>query len=139
MNMPMKMEGQKPPMHDHHAMMEAELKRRFIVAAIFTIPVLTLSPSIQAWIGYTLPSSLGLSVVLAVAASIVILYGGLVFYKGSIQSFKMHTLDMNVLVSIALLSGYLYSLSGYFHVQSTELLLGNKHLATFILFGHWMK
>ena len=38
MNMPMKMGAQKPAMHDHHAMMEAELKRSFIVAAIFTIP-----------------------------------------------------------------------------------------------------
>ncbi len=139
MNMPMRMGAQKPAMHDHHAMMEAELKRRFIVAAIFTIPVLMLSPSIQAWIGYTLPSSVALSVVLAVAASIVILYGGLVFYKGSIQSFKMHTLDMNVLVSIALLSGYLYSLAATFLFKAPDFYWEISTLATFILFGHWME
>ena len=139
MNMPMKMGAQKPAMHDHHAMMEAELKRRFIVAAIFTIPVLILSPSIQAWIGYTLPSSIALSVVLAVAASIVILYGGLVFYKGSIQSFKMHTLDMNVLVSIALLAGYLYSLAATFLFKAPDFYWEISTLATFILFGHWME
>jgi len=91
MIMPMKMGTQKPAMHDHHAMMEAELKRSFIVAAVFTIPVLILSPSIQSWIVYTLPSSFALSFFLAVGASIIILYGGKVFYKGSIQSFKIHT------------------------------------------------
>ena len=139
MNMPMKMDAQKPAMHDHHAMMEAELKRSFIVAAIFTIPVLVLSPSIQSWIGYTLPSSFALSMVLAVAASIVILYGGLVFYKGSIQSFKMHTLDMNVLVSIALLAGYLYSLASTFLFKAPDFYWEISTLATFILFGHWME
>ena len=120
-------------------MMEAELKRSFIVAAIFTIPVLILSPSIQAWVGYTLPSSFALNVVLAIAASIVILYGGLVFYKGSIQSFKMHTLDMNVLVSIALLAGYLYSLAATFLFKAPDFYWEISTLATFILFGHWME
>lgn len=139
MNMPMKMGAQKPAMHDHHAMMEAELKRRFIVAAIFTIPVLILSPSIQSWIGYILPSFFALSVVLAVAVSVVILYGGLVFYKGSIRSFKMHTLDMNVLVSIALLAGYLYSLATTFLFKAPDFYWEISTLATFILFGHWME
>src|SRR4030067_1385455 len=43
------MKMKMPAKHDHHAMMEGELKRRFVVAAIFTIPVLILSPSIQGW------------------------------------------------------------------------------------------
>jgi P-type Cu2+ transporter len=139
MNMPMKNGTQKTGMHNHHAMMEAELKRRFIVAAVFTIPVLILSPSIQAWVGYALPSSFALTVVLAVAATVVILYGGLVFYKGSIQSFKMHTLDMNVLVSIALLAGYLYSLAATFLFKAPDFYWEISTLATFILFGHWME
>jgi P-type Cu2+ transporter len=139
MKMSMTMGAQKPAMHDHHAMMEAEFKRSFIIAAIFTIPVLILSPSIQAWIGYTLPLSFYLNLILAIAASIVILYGGLVFYKGSIQSFKMHTLDMNVLVSIALLAGYLYSLAATFLFKAPDFYWEISTLATFILFGHWME
>ena len=139
MNMSMKMGAQKPAMHDHHAMMEAEFKRSFIVAAIFTIPVLILSPSIQTWIGYTLPLSSYLNIILAIAASIVILYGSLVFYRGSIHSFKMHTLDMNVLVSIALLAGYLYSLAATFLFKAPDFYWEISTLATFILFGHWME
>src|SRR5665647_2335935 len=130
MNMPMKMGAKKPAMHDHHAMMEAELKRSFIVAAIFTIPILILSPSIQAWIGYALPSSFALSFFLAVGASIIILYGGKVFYKGSIQSFKIHTLDMNVLASIALLAGYLYSLAATFLFKAPDFYWEISTLAT---------
>ncbi|NJD76556.1 MAG: copper-translocating P-type ATPase [Candidatus Methanoperedens sp.] len=120
-------------------MMEAEMKRHFIVAAIFTIPVLILSPSIQGWAGYTLPPNPVWNFLLVLAASVVILYGGFVFYKGSVASLKLHTLDMNVLVSIALLSGYLYSLGSTFLFKAPDFYWEISTLATFILFGHWME
>lgn len=129
----------KPAPHDHHAMMEAEMKRRFIVAAIFTVPVLILSPSIQTWAGYTLPPSPAWENLLVLTSSIVILYGGFVFYKGSVNALKLHTLDMNVLVSIALLSGYLYSLGSTFLFEAPDFYWEISTLATFILFGHWME
>lgn len=129
----------KPAPHDHHGMMEAEMKRHFIVAAIFTIPVLILSPSIQGWAGYTLPPSPAWKILLVVTASVVILYGGFVFYKGSVKSLKLRTLDMNVLVTIALLSGYLYSLGSTFFFEAPDFYWEISTLATFILFGHWME
>jgi len=139
----------KPAAHDHHAMMEAEMKRHFLVAAIFTIPVLILSPSIQKWVGYTLPPFVGLDTLLVLVASVVVLYGGFVFYKGSVKSLKMHTLDMNVLVTIALLSGYLYSVGATFLFEAPDFYweistLADFYweistLAAFLLFGHWME
>ncbi len=131
--------AKKPASHDHHAMMEAEIKRHFIVAAIFTVPVLILSPSIQSWAGYTLPPSPAWSLLLVLTASVVILYGGFVFYKGSVKSLKLHALDMNVLVSVALLSGYLYSLGSTFFFKAPDFYWEISTLATFILFGHWME
>ena len=128
-----------PAKHDHHTMMEAELKNRFIVAAVFTIPVLILSPSVQGWAGYSLPLSSVWSVLLVIFASIVILYGGLVFYRGSIGAFRMRTLDMNVLVSIALLAGYLYSVGATFFFTAADFYWEISTLASFILFGHWME
>src|SRR3990170_8752198 len=98
----------KPAAHDHHAIMEAEFRKHFLAAVIFTIPVLVLSPSVQAWVGYSLPTSPVWDALLLIMASVVILYGGLPFYRGVRKSIRMRTLDMNVLVAIALLSGYLY-------------------------------
>lgn len=132
-------EKKTPVRHDHHEMMEAEIKNHFIVALIFTVPVLILSPSIQGWAGYTLPPSPVWSFLLVLTASIVVLYGGFVFYKGSVSSLKLHTLDMNVLVSIALLSGYLYSLGSTFLYEAPDFYWEISTLATFILFGHWME
>src|SRR5437773_3354204 len=43
--------------HDHRGMMEQDLRRRFFVVLVLTIPVLALSPTIQSWAGYRLPAS----------------------------------------------------------------------------------
>jgi Cu2+-exporting ATPase len=134
----MKME--KPAAQDHHSMMASEFKRHFLVAAIFTIPILILSPSIQKWAGYTLPPSPIWNVLLLIMASIVILYGGLPFYRRAPQSFRRRALDMNVLVTIALLSGYLYSVSITLGLLSAmDFYWEISTLAAFLLFGHWME
>ena len=130
-----KMTGQ-----DHNVMMAGEFKRHFIVAAIFTVPILILSPSIQNWAGYSLPSSSVWDILLLIMASIVILYGGFAFYKRVPNSLKMHALDMNVLVTIALLSGYLYSVSITLGLLSAvDFYWEISTLAAFLLFGHWME
>lgn len=130
----------KTAAHDHHAMMATEFKRHFIVAAIFTIPILILSPSIQNWAGYNLPQSPVWSILLLIMASIVILYGGLPFYKRVPASLRMRSLDMNVLVTIALLSGYLYSVSITLGLLSAmDFYWEISTLAAFLLFGHWME
>jgi Cu2+-exporting ATPase len=51
----------------------------------------------------------------------------------------MHTLDMNVLVSIALIAGYLYSIGATFFFKAPDFYWEISTLATFILFGHWME
>ena len=130
----------KHPVHDHHAMMATEFKRHFIIAAVFTIPILILSPSIQAWFGYTLPTSPVWDILLITIATIVILYGGLPFYRRVPVSLRRRALDMNVLVTIALLSGYLYSVSITLGLLSAmDFYWEISTLAVFLLFGHWME
>src|SRR4030067_1588008 len=51
----------------------------------------------------------------------------------------MRTLDMNVLVSIALLAGYFYSLGSTFFFEASDFYWEISTLASFILFGHWME
>ncbi len=134
------MKMKKPAAHNHHAMMAAEFKKHFFVAAILTIPVLILSPSIQTWAGYTLPPSPVWDISLLLMASIIILYGGFPFYKRVPNSLRRRALDMNVLVTIALLSGYLYSVSITLGLLSAQDFYWEiSTLAAFLLFGHWME
>src|SRR5207245_6474051 len=79
---------------DHDTMMEQELRRRFLVVLGLTMPVLILSPPIQSWAGFRLPDLLGLNLVLVVLASIIVLYGGVPFYRGAATALRARTADM---------------------------------------------
>ena len=129
----------RPAGHDHHAMMERELRRRFLVVLILTIPVLILSPTIQSWAGFTLPDLPGLNLVLVLLASIIVVYGGVPFYRGAATALRARAADMDVLVSLAVLSGYLYSVAATFLFVASDFYWEVSTLVLFLLFGHWME
>src|SRR5205809_1013132 len=125
--------------HDHRGMMEQDLRRRFFVVLVLTIPVLALSPTIQSWAGYRLPSPPAASLILAALASIITLYGGLPFFHGAGTALRARTADMDVLVSLAIVSGYLYSLGATFLFAASDFYWEISTLVLFLLFGHWME
>ncbi|TLZ69027.1 MAG: cation-translocating P-type ATPase, partial [Methanobacteriota archaeon] len=129
----------RPAVHDHHAMMEQEMRRRFLVVLGLTMPVLILSPTIQSWAGFRLPDLLGLNLVLVVLASIIVLYGGVPFYRGAATALRARTADMDVLVSLAVLSGFLYSVAATFLFVAPDFYWEVSTLVLFLLFGHWME
>ncbi|MBR9707671.1 MAG: heavy metal translocating P-type ATPase [Candidatus Diapherotrites archaeon] len=120
-------------------MMIKDFKTRFLVSLVITVPILLLSPTIQDWFNFSVPNFGANSLVLAVLASGLVVYGGLPFYKGARTSLKSQVLDMNVLVSLAVLSGYLYSLGATFIFTAPDFFWEISTLVLFLLFGHWME
>lgn len=103
--------------HGGHAMsMEAmvrDMRNRFLVAAIFSIPVLLWSPIGRDVIGFTVAAPFGLrndvwSLVLSLP---VIFYADWIFFDGAFRALRVGTLDMMVLVAVAVGAGWLYSLA----------------------------
>jgi Cu2+-exporting ATPase len=136
----MKMETKGvPPAHDHHAMMEDEMKRRFFVSLVLSIPVLLLSPTIQKWFSFTIPRFPGYDFVLFGFATSVVGYGGIVFFRGARKSLRNRVADMSVLVSLAVLSGYFYSVGSTFLFEAADFYWEISTLMVFLLFGHWME
>lgn len=124
---------------NHHAMMVKEFRTKTLVSLVFTIPVLLLSPTVQKWLGLTVPD-FGFNVALLVIfSSVIAIYGASPFYKGAIRSLKSKILDMNVLVSLAVGSGYLYSLGATFLFQTSDFYWEISTLVLFLVFGHWME
>lgn len=130
--------------HDEHAFNEHEghhslsFKKKFFIALILTIPVLLLSPSVQGWLGISFTFS-GDNYVLFGLASIIVIYTGVPFFRGAWKEIRHKSLGMMVLVSLAVLTGYLYSFGTTFFFTAPDFYWEISTLVTFLLFGHWME
>ncbi|MHA2110676.1 MAG: heavy metal translocating P-type ATPase [Candidatus Hodarchaeales archaeon] len=123
----------------HHRMMAKDMRNRFFITLILTIPVLLLSPTIQGWLNLKIPVFPGNELILLLFSSIIALYGGYPFYKGARKSLKNRRADMMVLVTVAVLAGYFYSLGTTFLFEAPDFYWEISTLVVFLLFGHWME
>jgi Cu2+-exporting ATPase len=126
--------------NDHHAVMEQDFKRRFFVSIIITIPILLLSPTIQDWFNFTIPRFTGYDYILFGLATVIAIYGGWPFYTGAKRDLDRGVLGMMVLVSIAVGTGYLFSVAATFILTDViDFYWEISTLVVFLLFGHWME
>ncbi|WP_225804019.1 cation-translocating P-type ATPase [Streptomyces sp. NK15101] len=123
------------------ASMVADMRNRFLVAVFFSIPILIWSPIGEDVFGLHAPVPFGLRQdVWALLLSLpVILYSCAIFFDGAVRALRARTLDMMVLVAVAVGAGWLYSLvitltggGDVFYEAATV-------LASFVLLGHWFE
>lgn len=130
-----KMEGE----HVHAGMIE-DLKKRFIISVIITIPVLILSPTIQELLGLgevlRFPGDL---YILFILASIIYFYGGYPFFKGFFSQIKDKTPGMDTLISVAITSAYLYSSAVVFGLVGELFFWELATLISIMLIGHLLE
>ena len=124
---------------NHHQMMVEQFRTRTLVSFVLTIPVLLLSETVQKWLGITVPDFGFNTFILVLFASVIVLYGASPFYSGAVQSLKKGVFGMDVLVTLAVLSGYLYSLGTTFLFNAPDLYWEISTLVLFLAFGHWME
>ncbi len=125
--------------HVHTGMLE-DLKRRFWISLILTIPILILSPTIQELIG--LGTSIrfpGDSYVLFILSSIVYFYGGYPFFKGFYNQLKLRVPGMDTLIAVAITSAYLYSSAVVFGLMGEVFFWELATLIDIMLIGHWIE
>ncbi len=123
----------------HHSKMARDFRRRFIVSSVITIPLLAMSSTIQDWLGFTIPRFSGYDLILALLATIIAVYGGYPFYVGAKKDIQRGLLGMMVLVSFAVITGYLFSLASTFLFSGVaDFYWEISTLIDVLLFGHWM-
>lgn len=128
----------EPSFNEHEGHHSLDFKKKFFIASVLTIPVLLLSPSVQSWLGVSF-SFFGDKYILFLLASSIALYTGKAFYIGALRELKHKSLGMMVLVSLAVIAGYLYSLGTTFFFTAPDFYWEISTLVTFLLFGHWME
>ena len=102
--------------HGGHAGMSMEamvrdMRNRFVVAAVLSIPILLWSRIGRDVLNFSVAAPFGLSdnwfqLLLSLP---VIFYSGWIFFDGAFRALRARTLDMMVLVAVAIGAGWLYS------------------------------
>ena len=125
--------------HVDHTGHEQLFRRRFWVSLLLSIPVLLFSPSIQGWLGFSLPSFTGSEWITPIFSVIIFLYGGLPFLQMAIPELKNRQPGMMILISLAISVAFVYSLAAMFMPDSMTFFWELVTLIDIMLLGHWIE
>jgi Cu2+-exporting ATPase len=132
--------------HGGHAGMSMEamtrdMRNRFLVALLFTIPIVAWSTVGTKLLGTELATPLGMNrdVWLLLLSLPVVLWASSIFFTGALAALRARTLDMMVLVAVAIGTGWLYSVAATFFIEGDVFYEAAGMLATFVLLGHWFE
>jgi Cu2+-exporting ATPase len=125
------------------AAMEADMRRRFWISLVLAVPVIAYSSLGMLLLGgRTLPTLFGVPhdwIMLAFATPVA-LWTSSVFHIGAFYALKSRVLNMSVLVSLGILTSYLFSVGLTLFAPGQETFYeAAVMLAVFLLFGHWME
>jgi Cu2+-exporting ATPase len=159
---PIAHEGHDAPVHDHAAMeradaahghghgghagmsMEAmvrDMRSRFLVAVAFAVPIALWSPIGKSLFGSTPPTPYGIGDDLwqFFLSLPVIFYASSIFFEGAWKALRAKTLDMMVLVAVAIGTAFVYSVAATFWIAGDVFYEAAAFLASFVLLGHWFE
>jgi P-type Cu2+ transporter len=139
-------EGMEHGGHAGHAGMSMDamvrdMRNRFLVAAILSIPIVLWSSIGRVVLHFSVPAPLGLrdDLFQLLLSLPVIFYSARIFFEGAIRALRARTLDMMVLVAVAIGSGWLYSLVVTLVGGGDVFYEAVSVLAAFVLLGHWFE
>ncbi len=121
--------------------MVRDMRNRFLVAVTFAIPIAVWSPLGDSLFGGTppTPSGMGDDLWQFFLSLPVIFYASMVFFRGAFYALKAKTLDMMVLVAVAIGTGWIYSVAATFFISGDVFYEAAAFLAAFVLLGHWFE
>ncbi len=121
--------------------MVVDMRRRFLVAALFSVPVLLWSPIGRDVLNFDLAAPFGLrdDVFMLLWSLPVIFYSAWIFFDGAFRALRARTLDMMVLVAVAVGAGWLYSLGVTLTGGGEVFYEAATVLSAFVLLGHWFE
>ncbi|OIO55180.1 ATPase P [Candidatus Peregrinibacteria bacterium CG1_02_54_53] len=134
--------------HDHESAMnnprmakhmETDMRRRFWISLILTIPIVLLSPLGASLTGLTLPSEIFVNWILLTLSTPIVFWAGSIFLIGTYHSLRARKLNMAVLIATGVLAAYVGSTILMFTVGGETFFDAAAMLVTFVLFGHWME
>ena len=123
------------------AEMVADMRRRFVVAAVFSVPILLWSPIGRDVLNFDVGAPFGMrdDVFMLLLSLPVIFWSAWIFFDGAWRALRARTLDMMVLVAVAVGAGWLYSLWVTLTGGGEVFYEAATVLSAFVLLGHWFE
>src|SRR5512133_1711469 len=123
------------------AAMVRDMRNRFLVALVFAVLIAIWSPMGESIFGSTPGTPFGMRVEIwqLLLSLPVIFYASTIFFTGAWKALRAKTLDMMVLVAVAIGTGWIYSVAATFWIEGDVFYEASAFLATFVLLGHWFE
>jgi Cu2+-exporting ATPase len=118
--------------------MVEDFKKRFWVSLVITIPVLSLSPLVQSFLGFQLTFP-GAMFILFGLSTITFFYGGWPFLSGLVKELKHKRPGMMTLIGLAISVAYIYSGLVVFGLKGKVFFWELVTLIDIMLLGHWIE
>ena len=120
--------------------MERDMRDRFLVSLVLTVPTVLYSPLGADFFGLDLPTGpLSQNWLLLILATPVVFWGGWIFLAGAVRSLRHRALNMSVLIATGVLAAYGFSVVITAGGLGETFFEAAAMLVTFVLFGHWME
>lgn len=129
------MQGHQHENHHSAAMMYKDMLKKFFIVLILIIPLAILSPMFQDLFNYSVDFKYA-PIIEFVLASIIFFYGGSMFLKHAKMELENKKPGMMVLISLAIVSSYLYSLINTFTNTGVNYYFETASLILIMLLGH---
>jgi Cu2+-exporting ATPase len=132
--------------HGGHAAMSMgsmvrDMRNRFIVAAVLSVPILLWSSIGRQVLHFGVAAPFGLrdDVFQLILSLPVIGYSAWIFFDGAVRALRARTLDMMVLVAVAIAAGWTYSVVVTLRGGGDVFYEASTVLCAFVLLGHWFE
>lgn len=120
-------------------LMEEDIRNKFIVALLLTIPIILYSPLGETFLGLDLPSPIPKLWLLFLLTTPVFFYSGWIFLYSTYKALQKRTLNMAVLIAVGITAAYGASILLILLGSTETYFEAAAMLVTFVLFGHWME
>ena len=121
--------------------MVRDMRNRFLVALVFTVPIVLWSDVGKNLLDTDLATPFGMKrEVWELLLSLpIVFYASSIFFTGAVKALRARTLDMMVLVAVAIGTGWVYSVAATFFIEGDVFYEAAAMLASFVLLGHWFE
>lgn len=117
----------------------AVFRQKFWLTLLLTLPVVIYSPVIQGWFKFNPLAFVGSNYIPFIFSTVVFFYGGLVFIRGAWREIRSKTPGMMILISLAIITAYIYSIITEFFIPGDNFFWELATLITIMLLGHWLE